>query len=232
VKLSLRIFSAFLLVAQLSTPAFPSQNTQSSASENAAPANLDSACTQPCLEDGTPVRLRISETVSSHDAHVNDRVQFEVLDQVKVDGVTVIPQGGIAWGTVTEAQPKRRLGRGGKLEIVMDSVRLTDGEKAPLRATKEAKGGGHTGAMTAGIVATGLIFFPAAPFFLFMHGKDITIPKGTEAFVGDTPSTLTVPAGEHAITVTKAGYTAWERKMRVMGGKIDISAVLQLNQTN
>ena len=32
----------------------------------------------------------------------------------------------------------------------------------------------------AGIVATGLLFFPAAPFFLFMHRKDITIPKGTE----------------------------------------------------
>jgi hypothetical protein len=24
------------------------------------------------------------------------------------------------------------------------------------------------------------VFFPAAPFFLFMHGKDTTIPKGTE----------------------------------------------------
>ena len=34
--------------------------------------------------------------------------------------------------------------------------------------------------MTAGIVATGLLFFPAAPFFLFMHGKDITVPKGAE----------------------------------------------------
>jgi hypothetical protein len=34
--------------------------------------------------------------------------------------------------------------------------------------------------MTAGIVATSLIVWPAAPFFLFMHGKDVTIPKGTE----------------------------------------------------
>jgi hypothetical protein len=34
--------------------------------------------------------------------------------------------------------------------------------------------------MTAGIVATGLLFWPAAPFFLFMHGRDITIPKGAE----------------------------------------------------
>ena len=92
----------------------------------------------------------------------------------------IIPKGGDAWGTVTEAQPKRRLGRGGKLEIVMDSVRLVDGEKAALRATKEAKGGGHTGAVTAGIVASGLILWPVAPVFLLIHGKDISIPKGTE----------------------------------------------------
>src|SRR5258708_37084021 len=72
------------------------------------------------------------------------------------------------------------MARGGKLEIVMDSVRLVDGQKAALRAVKNAKGGGHTGAMTGCIVATGLLFWPAAPFFLFMHGKDITIPKGAE----------------------------------------------------
>ena len=122
----------------------------------------------------------MAQTVSSADAHVNDVVQFEVLEDVRVADTVVIAKGGIAWGTVTEAQPKRRMARGGKLEIVMDSVRLVDGEKAALRATKEAQGGGHVGAMTAGIVATGLLFFPAAPFFLFMHGKDVTIPKGTE----------------------------------------------------
>ncbi|MGA8676485.1 MAG: hypothetical protein WB621_14810 [Candidatus Acidiferrales bacterium] len=30
------------------------------------------------------------------------------------------------------------------------------------------------------MVATAIVFFPAAPLFLFMKGKDITIPKGTE----------------------------------------------------
>jgi hypothetical protein len=135
---------------------------------------------QPVLEDGTPVKLRISQTVSSADAHVDDKVEFEVLEEVRVADILVIPKGGIAWGTITEAQPKRRMARGGRLEIVMDSVRLVDGQKAALRAVKNAKGGGHTGAMTAGIVATGLLFWPAAPFFLFMHGKDITIPKGAE----------------------------------------------------
>jgi hypothetical protein len=144
------------------------------------PQGMVSSPAQPVLEDGTPVKLRISQTVSSADAHVDDKVEFEVLEEVRVADILVIPKGGIAWGTITEAQPKRRMARGGRLEIVMDSVRLVDGQKAALRAVKNAKGGGHTGAMTAGIVATGLLFWPAAPFFLFMHGKDITIPKGAE----------------------------------------------------
>jgi len=39
--------------------------------------------------------------------------------------------------------------------------------------------------MTGAIVATSIVFFPAAPLFLFIKGKDITIPQGTEitAFV-------------------------------------------------
>lgn len=152
------------------------------------------ACKQPCLEDGTPVKLRIAQTVSSADAHVNDRVEFEVLEEIRISGVLIVPKGGIALGTVTEAQPKRRMARGGKLEIVMDSVRLADGEKAALRATKGGNGGGHAGAMTAGIVATALVCLVCAPLFLLMHGKDITIPKDTEipTFVdGNMPLDLT-----------------------------------------
>ena len=84
------------------------------------------------LEDGTPIKLRLSQTVSSADAHVNDLVQFEVLEDVMVGDAVVIPKGAAALGTVTEAVPKRRMARGGKLEIVMDSVRLSDGQKAPL----------------------------------------------------------------------------------------------------
>jgi hypothetical protein len=116
----------------------------------------------------------------SADAHEGDSVDFETLEDVAANGILVIPKGSVAIGTVTEAVPKRRMGRAGKLEIVLDYIRLADTEKTAIRAVKDAKGGSHTAGMTAGIVATGLLFFPAAPFFLFMHGKDITIPKGAE----------------------------------------------------
>jgi hypothetical protein len=132
------------------------------------------------LEEGTPVRLRINRTISSADAHAGDNVDFEVLDDITVNSTLVIPKGGLAFATVTEAEAKRRMARGGKLDINIDYVKLVSGEKAALRAVQDVKGGGHTGGMVGGMVATSLVFFPAAPFFLFMHGKDITIPKGTE----------------------------------------------------
>src|SRR5947208_13966867 len=186
-----------LLVVSLCFPRALAQTapTNSGASSPSQPA----AATEPAapkpamqgfgLEDGTPVKLRTSRTISSADAHTGDTLDFEVLEDVFAKDTLVVPKGGIAWGTVTEAQPKRRMARGGKLNVNIDSVRLADGEKVPLRALKDVKGGGHQGAMTGAMVATGIVFFPAAPLFLFMHGKDITIPKGTEitAYVsGDT----------------------------------------------
>lgn len=190
---------AMILMALLLPPGgVLAQSPKSPAGQQGnSPQQPPSTATQPTrpplefgLEDSTPIKLRLTRTLSSADAQTGDKVDFEVLEDVKVKDMIVIPRGGIAWGTITEAHPKRRMGRGGKLDVNIDDVRLVDGEKAPLRAVKDAQGGGHVGAMTGAIVASAIVFFPAAPFFLFMHGKDITIPKGTEitAYVnGDIP---------------------------------------------
>jgi hypothetical protein len=132
------------------------------------------------LHDSTPVKLRLTRNVSSADADVGDTVDFDVVEDIFVGNTLVIARGASAIATVTQAQKKRRMGRGGKLDINIDYVRAVDGEKVALRAVKETNGGGHVGAMTGAIVATSLVFWPAAPFFLLMHGKDITIPKGKE----------------------------------------------------
>ncbi len=95
------------------------------------------------LEDGTPVKLVLAETISSADERVGNLVSFEVVEGVTVGDVVVIPRGSTAWATVTAAEPKKRMGRGGKLDINIDKVRLADGEKVLLRAVKGGKGGGH-----------------------------------------------------------------------------------------
>jgi hypothetical protein len=104
-------------------------------------------------------------------------MDFEVLEDIRVNGVIVIAKGGTAIGTVTAAQAKRRMGRGGRLDITIDSVRLIDRENAALRAVKEGKGGGHTGAMTVGIVATALVVWPAAPSFSSCTARTSQYPR-------------------------------------------------------
>ena len=182
IVLALVVLYPCLLISTVTAQdsAKPSQSAQTEAAAQPQSGSNSTAPKGFVLEDGTPVKLRINRTISSGDAHVGDTVDFEVLDEVNVNGMLVIPKGGLAFATVTEAQGKRRMARGGKLDINIDYVKLVSGEKAALRAVKDLKGGGHTGAMVGGMVATSLVFFPAAPFFLFMHGKDITIPKGTE----------------------------------------------------
>lgn len=157
-------------------------STSAAPSETKSKVNVAISVPAPdlILHDATPVRLRLNRTLSSADATVGDSVDFELLDDVSVDDVLVIPRGTIAIATITKAEHKKRMARGGKLDLNIDYVRIANGDKIALRAVKETSGGGHVGAMTGGMVATAIVFFPAAPFFLFMHGKDTTIPKGTE----------------------------------------------------
>jgi hypothetical protein len=172
----LPLFASLLIAQQPSTPA------ASSPAPQAVPAGPPPPHT---LLDGTPVKLRLSQSISSADAKVGQEVPFEVIEDLKVDDIVVLSKGATAVANVTEAEHKKSMGRAGKLNMAISYARLADNEKAALRAVKEAKGGGHVGAMTGAIVATSIVFFPAAPLFLFIHGKDITIPQGTEitAFV-------------------------------------------------
>lgn len=183
----------------------------------AEPTTVSAPPSKNALVDGTPIRLTLSENISSANAIVGQDVPFTVVDDVVVNGYVVISHGAPAKGTVTEAQPKRRMGRGGKLNINIDSVRLNDNEKVALRAVKDAKGGGHTGAMTTGIVLTALVFWPVAPLFLFMHGKDITIPRGTEitTFVNGTvsldPAKFAAPAAGNPVNPVVSATPAGEK---------------------
>jgi hypothetical protein len=137
------------------------------------------ACAEITIPDGTRLRIRLDQTISSATADEGQTVELSVTEPVKVGDVTVIPEGARVTGTVTEAQEKRRMGRAGKLDFSLDRVRAADGEWIPLRYTLNKKSGDshavRTGVITAGVA---VVFWPAAPVFLLMKGKDTAINKG------------------------------------------------------
>ena len=55
-------------------------------------------------------------------------------------------------------------------------------------------------------------------------GADVEIDG---AFVGNTPSTVTVAPGSHQIVVKKKGFTDWTKTLNVTGGTIHLNAELE-----
>jgi hypothetical protein len=140
------------------------------------------------LEEGTQIRLKLLQDLSSATAQVGQTISFEVLDAVKQDGITVITEGAQALGTITLAEPKKSLGRAGKLNIRLEYVKAVDGSKIPIRANSVNQGNGKGVATGVAVGVSALVFFPAAPAFLLIKGKDITVPRGQhlDAFIDGT----------------------------------------------
>jgi hypothetical protein len=76
-----------------------------------------------------------------------------------------------------------------------------------------------TSQTTPASVAQASVIIDSAP-----SGADIEMDG---AFVGNTPSTITVAPGSHEIAVKKKGFTDWSRKMNVTGGSVHLNAELE-----
>lgn len=136
--------------------------------------------TRVVVSDGTPVRLQLAQTISSAQARVGDRLDFEVVEDVTAGDVTVIRAGTMARGYVVKVDGRRFLGMGGELVIKLESVKLVTGDRVRLRARCEFKGNSHTKLMATEMFVAGLIYLPAAPAFLLTHGHTCSVLKSTE----------------------------------------------------
>ncbi len=150
---------------------------------------------QVTIPEGTKLRVRLDNTISSATAEEGQVVELSVIDSVKLGDVMIFAEGARVTGTVTEAHEKRRMGRAGKLDFSIDRVKGTDNQWVPLRYTVTKKSGEshavRTGVITAGVA---VVFWPAAPVMLLMKGKDIVINKGV-AFDVFTDSNHLMGAG-------------------------------------
>jgi hypothetical protein len=157
-----------------------------------------SCSAQTVLPEGTKLRVRLDQAISSATAEEGQIVELSVTDAVRVGDVVIVSEGARVTGTITQAHEKRRLGRAGKLDFSIDRVKTVDNQWVPLRYTVTKKSGqSHavsTGIITAGVAA---VFWPAAPVFLLRKGQDITINRGV-AFEVFTDANHTVGAGATA----------------------------------
>jgi hypothetical protein len=144
------------------------------------------------LRNGTPIHLKLGKTMSSATAHVGDVVDLQVVEEVIVDGISVIPPGSTAIGLVTEAEPKKRMGHGGKLAFSVNFVRLKDDEKAAVRSFQETTGANNSaGAILPLSSGKEVVFTQGMEFTAYVDG-DMQLKK--EAFQAEKNSSSAAPA--------------------------------------
>lgn len=81
----------------------------------------------------TPLKLRLSTSVSSATSSVEDPVEAELAESVMIDGVTVMPSGSSVRGHVTSAESSGKVKGRSSLALRFDSI-VVGGERYPLDA--------------------------------------------------------------------------------------------------
>ena len=160
------------------------------------------------IEEGTPVKLKLVDAVSTDTACAGQQIAFSVLEDVTAkDGKTVvIKENAPGTGYLTNVDQKDG-GKGGRLSIDISSTKAIDGTKIPLRGSQAKSGsdGAGLGNYAIGYVFGGLLGVGIVA--LCKKSKHAQMPAGTivTAFVShDTsvPIAPTIPTAVAVGTVT------------------------------
>ncbi len=123
------------------------------------------------LKEGTDVKLKFAQDLSSKTATDDDPVNLVLDEDLKVGDATVCKAGAKAVGTVTHAKKAGMMGKGGELNLRLEYLLVGD-TRMRLRGTKGKEGEGKVGAAVALTVLFG-------PIGLIKHGKNVEVKQGT-----------------------------------------------------
>jgi hypothetical protein len=125
------------------------------------------------IPDGTEISAIFTETISSKTANEDDPITFKVDEDVVINGNVVIAKGSIIKGIVSRAKKSGFFGKGGELNVRLESGVTVDGQKIKVRASKGKEGGDKTGTTVALVVLFG-------PLGFLKKGKNAEIKEGTK----------------------------------------------------
>jgi hypothetical protein len=190
-----------------STSAATSQAAAASRSTtSSAAANQRGALEVPA---GTEIDVRLSNSLNSGTAQVEDRFEGTTLTDLNINGRTAIPAGSVVRGVVTAVEPGTRTNRTSRMTVSFDQVTV-NGRAYPLRGTVtqaiEGEGikgeagrtaaGAGVGAIIGGILggfkgALAGILIGGGGTIAATEGKEVELPQGSVLRVRlDSPVTI------------------------------------------
>lgn len=146
---------------------------------------------------GTEMDVRLSNSLNSGVAKVEDRFEATTLVDLNINGRTAIPAGSVVRGVVTAVEPATRTNRTARMTVSFDQI-TANGRAYPIRGTVtqaiEGEGlrgeagrigtGAGVGAIIGGILggfkgALAGILIGAGGTIAATEGKEVDLPQGS-----------------------------------------------------
>jgi|SRR5215469_11877077 len=123
------------------------------------------------LKEGSEVKLKFADNLSSKTATEGDPVNLILDEDIKIGDAIVAKAGCKAVGTITNAKKAGMMGKAGELNMRLEHLTVGD-ERVKLRGSKGKEGQGKEGTAVALTVLFG-------PIGLIKHGKNVELKAGT-----------------------------------------------------
>ena len=155
------LFALCFVLGCSSNPGTPASATENpnAASGSAGSSSAKAAEKKPVkqtitIPEGTPITVRLGETLSSKNSTAGQGFSATVAEPVVVGGKTVIEQGAAARGTVVDAKAMGHFKGGALLEVRLSSVTI-NGKETSVETGMVARSAAGKGKRSAGFIGGG-----------------------------------------------------------------------------
>jgi len=213
------------------------------------PTGASAAPVNAVLADGTPLKLRMNSSTQSGNMRIGESLDLEVAEDVRISDVVVIAKGNVGRAGITNLRSGGGSGRGGWVDVNLESVILADGERIPIRASKVktvrdqqalvVSSSGQDASITQGTDLTAYVDGNQQVDLTRLRAasgptrevKVSSTPPSAEISVdgrvsGSTPNTLHLTAGEHVMVLRMVGFQVWRRTVHVANDPVTVDAPL------
>lgn len=158
----------------------------------------------------TNINLELIDPISSKKSKEGNTFRLKTIENLLINDVVVIPANQEVLGTITKSRKNGMLGRKGRLEFKIDSIKTINGVNVPL--TAEVKGKGHSDngavAVAAAVSLVGGLFMKGTNIY-YEPGQKFVAVVSTDTdlntTVDDLPNAMnpSKPTGQNIVLPIK-----------------------------
>lgn len=133
----------------------------------------------------TLIKIKLVTPLNSETTKAGDIVKFQAAEDIIYNGKLIVAAGSPGEGVVTKVKGAQNFGRNGEIDVDFQQIQSFDGTTLKTFLGDKAKMEIKNLAYAAGVSVAGIALLGPIGIVggIFVQGKDVDLPAGTEAYI-------------------------------------------------